>query len=50
MPRGDDLNRLYQLFEDREEQVNGMQRLEDCTGYMDWPDRGVYFLSTADKN
>lgn len=26
-----------------------MQRLGDCTGYMDWPERGVYFFFTDDE-
>lgn len=29
--------------------VGGKQRLADCDGYMDWPDRGVYFFFTADE-
>lgn len=49
MSRRDDLNRLYHLFEDLKERVGGMQRLGDCTGYMDWPDRGVYFFFAADE-
>lgn len=49
MSRRDDLNRLYHLFEDLKEQVGGMQRLRNCTGYMDWPERGVYFFFAADE-
>ena len=44
MSREADLNRLYRIFENLEDQVGGMQRLKDCTGYMDWPERGVYFF------
>lgn len=39
-----DLDRLYALLADLEAKVGGKQRLRDCTGYMDWPDRGVYFF------
>lgn len=44
MSRRDDLDQLYRLFARLEERVGGMQRLRDCTGYMDWPKRGVYFF------
>ncbi len=49
MARRDDLDRLYCLFGNLEERVGGMQHLRDCTGYMDWPDRGVYFFFTPDE-
>ena len=49
MSREADLNRLYHIFEDLEEQIGGMQRLKDCTGYMDWPERGVYFVFAKDE-
>lgn len=49
MSRQDDLDRLYSLFERLEERVGGMQRLDDCTGYMDWPERGVYFFFADDE-
>ena len=49
MTRKSDLDRLYSLFSDLERRVNGMQRLKDCTGYMDWPDRGVYFFFANDE-
>nr|WP_240940450.1 hypothetical protein [Haloarcula argentinensis] len=32
-----------------EDQVGGKQKLEDCTGYMDWPSRGVYFFFAPDE-
>lgn len=48
MSREDDIERLYTLLDQLEEQVGGKQRLDDCTGYMDWPDRGVYFFFTKD--
>lgn len=49
MSRRDDLDRFYNLLADLEERVGGMQRLRDCTGYMDWPDRGVYFFFAPDE-
>lgn len=49
MGRREDINRLYRLFEDLERTVGGKQKLKDCTGYMDWPDRGVYFFFASDE-
>lgn len=39
-----DLDRFYQLLARLEDTVSGKQRLADCDGYMDWPERGVYFF------
>jgi hypothetical protein len=44
MARQDDLDRFYGLLDDLEKRVGGTQKLKNCTGYMDWPDRGVYFF------
>lgn len=44
MSRRSDLDRLYDLLEHLEANVGGKQRLKDCTGYMNWPERGVYFF------
>jgi len=44
MPRRGDLDSLYELLDQLKTTVGGTQRLGDCTGYMDWPDRGVYFF------
>lgn len=49
MPRRSDLDRLYNLLDRLEANVGGKQRLKDCTGYMDWPERGVYFFFTDDE-
>jgi len=49
MSRRSDLDRLYDLLDLLEAKVGGKQRLGDCTGYMDWPDRGVYFFFAADE-
>ncbi|PAU83125.1 hypothetical protein CK500_09965 [Halorubrum salipaludis] len=49
MTRREDIDRLYRLFEDLEQAVDGKQKLKDCTGYMDWPDRGVYIFFAPDE-
>lgn len=49
MERKADVDRLYRLFRGLEKERGGMRRLEDSTGYMDWPDRGVYFFFSAEE-
>ncbi len=49
MTRENDLDRLYDLLTELEDRVDGKQRLGDCTGYMDWPERGVYFVFSRDE-
>jgi len=49
MERQRDIDRLYQLLEKLEETVGGKQKLKDCTGYMDWPDRGLYIFFAPDE-
>jgi hypothetical protein len=44
MVRSDDLDRFYELLDTLAKRVGGPRKLKDCTGYMDWPDRGVYFF------
>jgi hypothetical protein len=44
MARQDDLDRFYGLLDDLAQRVGGTRKLKNCTGYMDWPDRGVYFF------
>lgn len=44
MTREDDLDRFYRLLDDCRERVDGPRKLKDCTGYMDWPDRGIYLF------
>jgi hypothetical protein len=44
MSRQEDLHRFYALLEELENRVGGPWKLKHCTGYMDWPDRGVYFF------
>lgn len=50
MARRDDVDQLYALLSELAERVGGMQRLGECTGYMDWPDRGVYFFFAPDES
>ncbi|ELZ12015.1 hypothetical protein C479_06202 [Halovivax asiaticus JCM 14624] len=42
MGRRDDLDRLYDLLDRLDDRVGGAKTLDDCTGYMDWPERGLY--------
>ncbi|AGB15226.1 hypothetical protein Halru_0595 [Halovivax ruber XH-70] len=42
MGRRDDLDRLYDLLDRLDDRVGGAKTLTDCTGYMDWPERGLY--------
>ena len=50
MNRKEDLDRFYQLLDRLENRVVGKQQLKDCDGYMDWPDRGVYFFFAHDEH
>jgi len=49
MTRRDYIDELYDLLVDLEAKVGGKQKLGDCTGYMDWPDRGVYVFFARDE-
>jgi hypothetical protein len=49
MSRRTDLDRLYRALSKLEEKLGGMQKLKHCDGYMDWPDRGVYFFFANDE-
>ncbi|RCU47623.1 hypothetical protein DU504_10140 [Haloplanus salinus] len=49
MARRADLDRFYALLADLADRVGGAWKLKRCTGYMDWPDRGVYvFLAPGE--
>jgi hypothetical protein len=50
MSRNQDLDRLYELLEQLEARLGGFYRLDNCDGYMDWPERGVYFFFAADED
>jgi hypothetical protein len=49
MTRETDIDRFYGLLNELEETVGGKQKLKDCTGYMDWPDRGIYIFFAPDE-
>lgn len=49
MTRRDDVDRLYGLFDTLAKRVGGMYRLDDCSGYMNWPERGIYFFFSNDE-
>lgn len=49
MNRKEDLDRFYRLLRRLENRVGGKQQLSDCDGYMNWPDRGVYFFFADDE-
>ena len=44
MTRRNSLDRFYELLATLGQRVGGAWKLKACTGYMDWPDRGVYFF------
>jgi hypothetical protein len=42
MTRARDVDRFYDALTALSAAVGGAKKLKNCTGYMDWPDRGVY--------
>ena len=42
--RLEDIRRFYEILESLEKRVWGKRTLADCNGYLDWPERGVYFF------
>lgn len=42
-----DTRRFYELLDRFENRVGGTRRLAECTGRMDWPQRGLYFFFEA---
>lgn len=49
MSRRDDLEKFYKILHELEDEVEGKRRLENCDGYMNWPNRGVYFFFEVDE-
>lgn len=50
MSRQDDIDQFYELMGQLEDRVGDMEMLADCTGHMDWPDRGIYiFFAPAER-
>jgi hypothetical protein len=45
--RKDDLDVFYRLISKLEQAIGGARKLSDCSGYLDWPNRGVYFFQEA---
>ncbi len=41
------LKRFYRLLADLEHNLGGARKLSDCSGRMNWPQRGVYFFQEA---
>lgn len=39
-----DLRRFYTLLDELARRTGGPRRLADCSGWMEWPQRGVYFF------
>lgn len=44
MGRRGDLNEFYCLLDDLRNRIGGYRTLDDATGRMEWPQRGVYFF------
>ena len=44
MSRLDHLQQFYLSISVLEDRVGGVRRLSDCSGWMSWPKRGVYFF------
>jgi hypothetical protein len=44
------LIRFYSLLARLERQIGGARRLADCSGRMEWPQRGVYFFRELGEN
>ncbi|MBN1666854.1 MAG: hypothetical protein JW862_07185 [Anaerolineales bacterium] len=44
MDRLKDLRRFYVILNQLERKLGGKRKLANCNGYMDWPQRGVYFF------
>jgi hypothetical protein len=42
--RSADLKRFYALLDQLEKLIGGCRKLSDCSGKMEWPQRGVYFF------
>ena len=44
MSRPDHVKQFYLFLSVLEERIGGARRLADCSGWMSWPKRGVYFF------
>jgi hypothetical protein len=48
--RREHLIRFYTSLADLENSIGGERRLADCSGRMNWPNRGVYFFRESGEN
>jgi hypothetical protein len=48
--RLEDLVWFYSILERLEDKIGGLRRLADCSGWMSWPNRGVYFFHEQGEN
>lgn len=44
MARSSDLDRFYSCLDSAHRCLGGYRRLADCSGHLDWPARGIFFL------
>lgn len=49
MNRKQYLNRFYSLLKKLEDKLEEKRKLSNSTGYMDWPERGIYFFFASDE-
>ncbi len=48
--RAHHMERFYGLLGDLENQIGGTRKLSECSGRMNWPQRGVYFFQEAGEH
>ena len=48
--RADHLAQFYRLLSRLEQNLGGARKLSNCSGRMNWPKRGVYFLQETGEN
>ena len=44
------MERFYGLLGDLEHKFGGTRKLSDCTGRMNWPQRGIYFFQEVGEH
>ena len=44
------MERFYGLLGDLENQLGGTRKLSDCSGRMNWPQRGIYFFQEVGEH
>ncbi|MFW6195974.1 MAG: hypothetical protein ACOC5D_01435 [Thermoplasmatota archaeon] len=49
MKRKKHVDRFYELLNKLEDKVNDKRKLKDCSGRMEWPERGVYFFFSNEE-